>query len=98
MNIEISDKKYETILNWYDGILYCSLLSIDGKDDWRLPTKDELNDIYKSKNDFVGSVYWSSTKDEYDCIFAWVQNFEYGLQEWGVMDYCGYVRPVRTNE
>ncbi len=36
MIIEISSKEYWTKLNYYDGMLYCSLLVIDGKDDWRL--------------------------------------------------------------
>jgi hypothetical protein len=36
MNIEISDKKYWKRLSYDDGLLYVSLLVIDGKDDWRL--------------------------------------------------------------
>ena len=46
MKIEIIDKQYERKLNWYDGKLYCSMMVIDGKDDWRLPTKEELDYIY----------------------------------------------------
>ena len=36
MNIEIADIKYWKKLNYYDGLLYCQLLSIDGADDWRM--------------------------------------------------------------
>ena len=44
MNIEISPKEYWKYLNYYDSELYCSLLVIDGKNDWRLrKIKEELN-------------------------------------------------------
>ena len=41
MNIEISPKEYWKELNYYDGILYCSLLVIDGVNDWRMMTNRE---------------------------------------------------------
>jgi hypothetical protein len=65
-NIEISPKEYEKHLNWDDAMMYCQLLTIDGKDDWRLPTKDELKYIYNSKKDFTGYYYWTSTEDNED--------------------------------
>ena len=78
MNIEISPKEYERELNWNDAIFYCQLLVIDDKCDWRLPTKEELNYIYNSKNDFVGSDYWSSTENFGN--FAWSQDMSSGAQ------------------
>jgi hypothetical protein len=39
--IEISDREYWKELNWYDGQLYCSLLNIDGKNDWRMMAGDD---------------------------------------------------------
>jgi len=36
MNIEISEDKYWKQLNYNDGLLYVSLLEIDGKNDWRM--------------------------------------------------------------
>ena len=39
MKIELSPEKYWTKLNWYDTILYLSMLEIDGKNDWILPTE-----------------------------------------------------------
>lgn len=36
MTIEISEEKYWKLLNYYDGMLYLSLLTIDGKNDWRM--------------------------------------------------------------
>jgi hypothetical protein len=41
MNIEIADIKYWKKLNYYDGLLYCQLLSIDGVDDWRMLKRDD---------------------------------------------------------
>ena len=93
-NIEISPKEYEVELNWNDAMLYCSLLVIDDKCDWRLPTKEELNYIYSSKNDFVGSGYWSST--EYNGGGAWGQNFSGGTQGYGGKGGGNYVRAVRS--
>jgi hypothetical protein len=34
--IEISEDKYWKKMNYDDGKLYCSLLTINGKDDWRM--------------------------------------------------------------
>jgi hypothetical protein len=101
MNIEISHKDYEKRLNWNDAMLYCQLLVIDGKDDWRMPTKEELNDIYKSKKGFdnfeLGGVdYWSSTEcDGYDGA-AWYQYFTHGAKKEGHKSFNGLIRPVRT--
>jgi hypothetical protein len=95
MNIQICPKEYERMLNWYDGMMYCQLLVIDNKNDWRLPTKDELNEIYNSENDFGGSDFWSST--EYDGGYAWVQNMSDGNQyDYYGKDYSFYVRAVRS--
>jgi hypothetical protein len=34
--IELSDKKYWKKLKYYDALLYCQVLEIDGKNDWRM--------------------------------------------------------------
>ena len=95
MNIEIAPKEYERRLNWNDAKLYCELLTIDGKMDWRLPTKDELNEIYNSENDFVGSYYWSST--EVSGSNAWSQSLSGGTQNYGTKGGSYYVRAVRSS-
>jgi len=41
MNIEISEEKYWKVLNYTDGILYCSMLEIGNKDDWRMISRDD---------------------------------------------------------
>lgn len=72
MNFEIAPKETEIEANWYDASLYCFSLNINGKTGWRLPTKDELNQIYESENDLVRYGYWSSTNSGDS---AWFQYF-----------------------
>jgi len=95
MNIEISPKEYEKKMNWEDGMLYCSLLVIDGVDDWRMPTLEELMEFFTSKHDEKVWVYWSS-----DAVNggAWGQSFKlYGQprQHQLKSDAKYMVRPVR---
>ena len=64
---------------------------------WRLPTKEELHEMYE-KRDMVGGFasfsYWSSS--EYDYNLAWSQNFFNGNQTNDDKFNFGYVRPVRA--
>ena len=95
MNFEIAPKETETILNWDDARLYCFSLNVDGKTGWRLPTKDELNEIYLSDNDFANVWYWSST--EANCEDAWIQGFYNGYQgNFNKGFATNYVRAVRS--
>jgi hypothetical protein len=62
---------------------YCADLISGGKDDWFLPSKDELNQMYqKLKQQGIGGFanqgYWSST--QYSQRAAWWQNFGNGVQ------------------
>ena len=92
--IEVAAKEYERILNWDDAMLYCSLLVIDNKDDWRLPTLAELNYIYyKTEND-LSYAYWSST--EHNGVYAWVHDISDGYQGYFYKDVSGAVRAVRS--
>ena len=54
----------------------------DKFNDWRLPTKDELNLIFLQEESIggfdLGSLYWSST--EFDSNTAWFQDFNSGFQ------------------
>ena len=94
MNIEIAPKSTEIQANWDDARLYCFSLNIDGKTGWRLPTKEELNEIYESDNDFEKAYYWSST--EYNGDRAWGQGFYYGGQLISKSYGGGYVRAIRS--
>ena len=95
MNFEIAPKSTEMKLNWADAKQYVEKLSIDGKTGWRLPTKEELNEIYESRNDFEETWYWSSTENK--GYGAWGQNMGNGRQYGGDKNYGGYyVRAIRN--
>lgn len=95
MNFQIAPKSTEVKLNWEDAKLYCSSLDLYSKTDWRLPTKEELNQIYESGNDFDKDWYWSSTENCGD--YAWGQGFYSGIQHDADKVYGdGLVRAVRT--
>ena len=66
-------------------------------DDWFLPSKDELNELYKQKDaigGIGGSTYWSSSEDS--SYSAWVQSFDDGDQFKGSKYDNGRVRFVRA--
>jgi len=65
--------------------------------DWYLPSKDELAQLYLQKavvGGFLPNNYWSST--EYASSLAWLQAFNYGTQGFARKDATAYVRPVRA--
>jgi len=80
----------------------CSDLLLNGFDDWFLPSKDELNQLYLQKDiigGFVDDYYWSSSEDSgyMSDYAAWLQFFPNGYQEaFSNKNYSYYVRAVRT--
>ena len=75
-SIEIAQYDLPTEVTWYNAKRECKEL---GKG-WRLPTKDELEEIYNHKaliGNFVNTNYWSSTV--YDSEYAWMQVFTHKL-------------------
>ena len=96
MNIEISTKEYERTLNWYDAMLYCQLLVIDNKNDWRLPTNEELLAIYEIAKDLERSLYWASI--EFGDNFSWYRHMAPGIEQpsYGSKGNIFYVRPIRS--
>jgi hypothetical protein len=78
-----------------------------GFNDWFLPSKDELNQMYQNKatinstatansgsNLQTSDYYWSSTEGANN--FAWVQSFYNGYQSFNFKDLTDYVRAVRA--
>lgn len=97
MKFEIAPISTEIEANWDDARLYCFSLNIDGKIGWRLPTIEELNEIYQSENDFeINGHYWSSTEDTDD--YAWYRYFGNGLPYTNYKHFDGvsYVRAIRS--
>ncbi len=78
----------------------CMDYTYGGYDDWYLPSRDELNLIYKNlKKAGLGSFgsydfYLSSS--EYDGYNAWDQYFYHGGQYWHIRDDNYYVCAVRA--
>lgn len=82
----------------------CMNLTLGGYDDWFLPSKDELDQMYHnlkeaSLGDFASTWYWSSSEsghDYYGDYYVWGQNFSNGNQDdlASVIKY--YVRAVRA--
>jgi hypothetical protein len=71
--------------------------SLNGYDDWFLPSKDELDLLYQQKDvvgGFANDNYWSST--EYNSFNAWYQNFYNGNQNASGKNYTIRVRAVRA--
>ena len=69
-----------------------------GYSDWYLPSKDELAKLYAMKvlgfGGFASNDYWSSS--EYSAIYAWLQNFSNGYQNYHYKYMPYYVRAVRA--
>jgi uncharacterized repeat protein (TIGR02543 family) len=77
----------------------CAKLSLNGYNDWFLPSKDELNLMYENLKVFgVGGVadgfYWSSS--EYNAKNAWSQGFDDGYQYYEGKYLNRRVRAVRA--
>ena len=85
--------------NWTNAKIACEALDINGYSDWHLPTKEELQYLYKNLHqvgiaDFERRQYWSST--EFDNNSAWYQIFDGGYQNYYYQGSTGYVRAVRA--
>ena len=96
-----ASKPYESKTDYAARL--CSDMEINGYDDWFLPSRDELNQLYvvlKLQNigGFPDEIYWSSS--EYNSIDTWQQYFYSGNQwdyEYGSKSYNGnWVRAVRS--
>ncbi|WP_430907416.1 DUF1566 domain-containing protein [Maribacter sp. 2-571] len=89
----------------------CYTYSLNGNDEWYLPSKDELNLLYTNLKvngfgNFSNDWYWSSTEfedqssyDDYGFEAAWLQSFDDGNQatyDVGIKRYENNVRAVRS--
>jgi len=76
--------------------LLCKNYTGGSKTDWFLPSKDELNELYKQRSIFgiTSGYYWSSSQDSHD--EAWTQYFGSGSQHNHNKNNHGSVRAVRA--
>ncbi|MBK8503190.1 MAG: DUF1566 domain-containing protein [Saprospiraceae bacterium] len=87
---------------------HCADLTYGGYDDWYLPSKNELGQVYNNRvviaatatanggEDFVSGLYWSSTEFSSSVSDAWIQNFATGNQTSGSKNNFSRVRAVRA--
>jgi len=67
-----------------------------GKDGWFLPSKDELNEMYKARSHLSISIgyFWSSSQSGYNN--AWYHNFDNSVQAGSNKGHSGSVRAIRA--
>ncbi len=96
-------------MRWYRAKQYCLDLTLAGYNDWRLPNKDTLQnmfawkegghyskkDLHKMFPDIQSSDYWSSTTRVQNTSYVWYVNFSYGYEHYNNMSNSYYFRCVR---
>jgi len=84
------------------GVGYCAALDTDGHQDWRVPTKGELNELFHSRAAIGGlnktgsnpaGWYWSSSPN--NNFSGWEQRFSDGLQNFNFRTNALSLRCVR---
>ena len=92
-------------MEWSIANAYCENLTLYGYSDWRLPTRDELRQMYIYKTDIGGfiitSLYWTSTyyvnsNTRYYYIINFSNGSESGIS-WAI-DHHDRVRPIRIDD
>ena len=76
-NLEIAKQDFVEKMTWEGAKKACNDLG----DGWRLPTKEELNEMYRNKDKlgaFTLDNYWSSSENTN--YYSWSQDFSSGIQ------------------
>jgi formylglycine-generating enzyme required for sulfatase activity len=89
----VAQNDFANRMDWYDAKKACAALG----NGWRLPTMQELYDLYQNRDkigSFASGSHWSSTEDLNN--YAWGQVFYNGLQLDFNKSNPNYVRAVRA--
>ena|SRR5690349_18689243 len=93
-------------IKWKQAMDYAAGLDAHGHQDWRVPTRAELNVLYDNRDkgalkgtfNVTGSLfagwYWSST-ETFAHLAVWDQRFSDGLESWYEKDNFSSLRCVR---
>jgi hypothetical protein len=79
----------------------CGLTDNSKAGDWRLPTVEELRDVYPYKGQFMAvqaGDYWSSSTFAVNAADAWIVHMSNGNVSRGLKDGGSYVLPVRGGQ
>jgi hypothetical protein len=96
-NLEIAEFGFEGEMTWLEANKACNALG----DGWRLPTKEELDNLYNHKEDIEGFAdmpYWSSTEGNSlpSLTTYFMQFFHNGSQIDLLIEGPAYARAVKT--
>ena len=97
--LEAAPADTEFNADWSTAIQRCKELNVSGISGWRLPTKEELDLMYRNLKvnglgDFQETWYWSSS--QYDTSAAWIRYFVDGQQDGGYKLYTLRARACRA--
>ncbi len=95
-DLVIAQRDLPAQMDWNKAKIECAKLG----NGWRLPTKTELNTLYKNKvkiTGFKNNDYWSSTEDDETYSKSWFQLFSDGYQEVAEKNNPFSVRAVKTS-
>ena len=91
--LEVAQFDFPKYMKWVDAIVSCKALGSG----WRLPTKNELNFLFKNKDKIGGFApegYWSRTV--YGDTDAWCIQFDDGENTHHIITTLSCTRAVRT--
>lgn len=90
--ILVAENDFPDQMEWNDAKKACRALG----NGWRLPTKAELNILYRNRKKIGGfsiNAYWSSAESN---NYGWFQYFGNGFQNFNIEGNAAFVRAVRS--